>query len=285
MSPSRRCRSTAPSRSQVWLAIAAATVLLVAAASDAFVTASPPKAVLGQPTTASRSTATPNVRTSSGQADAIVRAGAATALICLALASRATSTKTRAPRVRCTAVLSPSSTCTATVHIPPPSAPGAAVAQQVTLLDFDAEEPAIPAIVVPVIPSAPAVTVAPSSAPGITAAPAETAVPRARRAHRARLAGGARTCSPRTTRSARAATATTSQARRSVGKRLQQRAQPVPVAAPSFDPSTVRQCVQIGLRISSTLRSEKGRECKSTSSLEGSDMSTGLRIQANAFGE
>eukprot|EP00435_Cladocopium_sp_Y103_P001230 s4458_g1.t1 len=91
------------------------------------------------------------------------------------------------------------------------------------------------------------------------------------------MVGQSRHSKHRSARAARSAFAAgTKKARRTVGKKLQASTQPVPVAQASFDPSTVRNSVQIGLRISSTLRSEKGRESKSPSSLEGSDMSTGV---------
>eukprot|EP00913_Durusdinium_trenchii_P007551 g7095.t1 len=116
----------------------------------------------------------------------------------------------------------------------------------------------------------------------VNEATADTAVPSAsapvatRAKHqKARMVGQSRHCTHRFARAARAATgaSTAKKARRTIGKSLNARVEPVPVAQSSFDPSTVRNSVQIGLRISSTLRSEKGRESKSPSSLEGSDMS------------
>lgn len=281
----RGSRTTAPSRGQVWIAAAAAAIVLVATASEAFVTAAPPlySVQLGQSTIASRSTSA-NMRTSTnGQADLLFRASAATALLCLAFASRTGTPKPRAS-VQCRAVLVPASCAVAAATTVPVSAPAAPVQQeQAPLIDFEAIEEVITAPATDILMESKP-TEAPAT-PDVIAATPPVATPRLR-AGRARLAGGSRRASrPRAARSARRAAASASKARSSVGKRLQKRVAPSPVAAPAFDPSTVRQSVQIGLRISSTLRSEKGRECKSTSALEGSDMSTGLRIQANAYGE
>mmetsp|Transcript_47466 Transcript_47466/g.110947 ORF Transcript_47466/g.110947 Transcript_47466/m.110947 type:complete len:283 (+) Transcript_47466:73-921(+) len=277
----RGSRTTSPSHGQVWIAAAAAAIVLVATASEAFVTAAPPlhSVQLGQSAIASRSTSV-NMRTSTnGQADLLFRASAATALLCLAFASRTSTPKPRAS-VQCRAVLVPASYAPAAT-VPAPVAP--VQLEQAPLIDFEATEEVIVAPAMDIVMESKP-TEAPATPDVITATPS-VAAPRVR-AGRARLAGGSRRASrPRAARSARRAAASASKARSSIGKRLQKRVAPSPVGAPAFDPSTVRQSVQIGLRISSTLRSEKGRECKSTSALEGSDMSTGLRIQANAYGE
>lgn len=71
-------------------------------------------------------------------------------------------------------------------------------------------------------------------------------------------------------------------ARRSVGARLQRGVQhetpPVP-----FDPSTLRMKIQLGLRIRCSVCSESWRAGKSMATGKGSDISTDVRIQANAF--
>jgi len=71
-------------------------------------------------------------------------------------------------------------------------------------------------------------------------------------------------------------------ARRSVGAKL--KAPPCFEVVPaSYDASKLRMRIQFGLRVSSCLRSERGRESKTPSASKGSDMSTGVRIQANEF--
>lgn len=98
---------------------------------------------------------------------------------------------------------------------------------------------------------------------------------------KARFVGASRTrgASGRSARSARHAAASAHAARKSAGKHLALRPVYQPAPPMAFDPSTVRAKVQLGLRISSCLRSERGREAKTPSAVEGSDMSTGLRIQ------
>ncbi|CAK0848378.1 unnamed protein product [Prorocentrum cordatum] len=93
---------------------------------------------------------------------------------------------------------------------------------------------------------------------------AEAASPRSRRARRGRSSRSRRT------------------ARRAVGARLQ--ASPVYQVYPvPYDPSRVRPQIQLGVRVKSCVRSDHGREFKIPSSLKVSDMSTGVRIQANDF--
>lgn len=72
--------------------------------------------------------------------------------------------------------------------------------------------------------------------------------------------------------------------RRSTGAKLQQTVQHE-VLPLSFDPSCLRMKIQLGLRVPSCLCSERGRESKTPSTSKGSDMSTGVRIQANEFGQ
>lgn len=93
-------------------------------------------------------------------------------------------------------------------------------------------------------------------------------------ASRARGVSGSRSA-----RSARHAAAAAHAARKSAGRHLAPRPVYQPAPPMAFDPSTVRAKIQLGLRISSCLRSERGREAKTPSAVEGSDMSTGLRIQ------
>ncbi|CAK9101389.1 unnamed protein product [Durusdinium trenchii] len=269
----RRGRATAPSSAQALLGIAAAALLLVAVASDAFVTAAQPSLtqnagpvsrVLNRTTRAPAQEQTIN----------FLRAAAATTLMCLAAKSFR---RPKASSMRVQAVMSKSSGSSEMVH-------KTCKVEEVMLIDL---ADACRSCSEEVLQRTPA-RIAVNEATADTAVPSASAPVATRAKHqKARMVGQSRHCTHRFARAARAATgaSTAKKARRTIGKSLNARVEPVPVAQSSFDPSTVRNSVQIGLRISSTLRSEKGRESKSPSSLEGSDMSTGLRIQANEFRE
>lgn len=253
-----RVRATTPSRAQAFLGMAAATLLLVAMASDAFVTVVPPS-VVQKPGPVSIVLNRASRAPAQEQATGLLRTTAATALLCLAVTSARRGSKA-SPKVRVQAVMCNDAARTAVEA----KAPACQVTEQVALLDLEVCQENLPAAI---------------------AAPVSMA-PVAKKHHKARMVGQSRHSKHRSAWAARSAFAAgAKKARRTVGKKLQATTQPVPVAQASFDPSTVRNSVQIGLRISSTLRSEKGRESKSPSSLEGSDMSTGLRIQANEFRE
>lgn len=267
-----RVRATTPSHAQAFLGMAAAALLLVAVASDAFVTAVQPS-VVQKPGPVSVVLKRASRAPAQEQATGLLRTTAATALLCLAVTSARRGSKA-SPKVRVHAVMCNSAART-TVEA---KAPASQVTEQVALLDLEVCQENLPAM-----PVMTPITVDQTKA--AIAAPVSMA-PVAKQHHKARMVGQSRHSKHRSARAARSAFAAgTKKARRTVGKKLQASTQPVPVAQASFDPSTVRNSVQIGLRISSTLRSEKGRESKSPSSLEGSDMSTGLRIQANEFRE
>jgi len=267
-----RVRATTLSRTQAFVGMAAAALLLVAVASDAFVTAVQPP-VMQKPAAVSAVLQRTSRAPAQEQATGLLRTAAATALLCLAMTSARRGSKA-SPKVRVQAIMSNSVAATVEAYKTP-----CQVVEQAALLDLSTPEtPAIPAI--PIIMEAVSV----QETEAVVATPVSVA-PVAKQHHKARMVGQSRRCTHRSAHSARSAFARAKQARRTSGKSLQARVQPVPVAQASFDPSTVRNSVQIGLRISSTLRSEKGRESKSPSSLEGSDMSTGLRIQANEFRE
>eukprot|EP00443_Scrippsiella_acuminata_P091636 CAMPEP_0115456622 /NCGR_PEP_ID=MMETSP0271-20121206/44784_1 /TAXON_ID=71861 /ORGANISM="Scrippsiella trochoidea, Strain CCMP3099" /LENGTH=332 /DNA_ID=CAMNT_0002883145 /DNA_START=65 /DNA_END=1063 /DNA_ORIENTATION=+ len=97
----------------------------------------------------------------------------------------------------------------------------------------------------------------------------------------ARRVGGSRRAQPRQgSRVFRAAAATATSARRSVGARLEERV-PCPQVAPaSYDASRLRTKVQVGLSASWSLRMERGRESKTPAS-QVTAVSTGVLILAN----
>jgi len=104
-----------------------------------------------------------------------------------------------------------------------------------------------------------------------------------RRPSAARFVEGARYSQSRS-RSRRSSGSGQRACRRAVGARL--RTLPaVEVQLPSFDASRVRMQIQLGLRIASCIHSERARESKTPCTSKGSDMSTGVRIQANEFRE
>ncbi|CAJ1418771.1 unnamed protein product [Effrenium voratum] len=266
-----RARMT-PSRAQALLAVAAAALVLVASASDAFVTAQAPvqkSGLAALPARASRATPVQS------QGTGFFRTAAATALMCIALSAcrRSPQPKIRVHAVQCKSFAI--SEAQAPEVTPCASFSCDSSTSVETLLDLDA-------------PSASCLAASPlmTEVTIQVEAPAMAMPTPASAAHGpARLVGSTRRASRRS-RSARKAAATSSaKARRAVGKSLQRRVEPVPVAQRPFDPSTVRFRVQIGLRASSTVPSEKGREATSPSTFEGSHMSTGLRIQANDFRE
>jgi len=112
---------------------------------------------------------------------------------------------------------------------------------------------------------------------------ASTPVVPSRRASAARFAGGARRSRSHGRTKKPAATGCRA-SRRSVGAKLQQQVHNE-VLPLSFDASCLRLKIQLGLRVPSCLCSERGRESKTPSTSKGSDMSTGVRIQANEFGQ
>ena len=69
-------------------------------------------------------------------------------------------------------------------------------------------------------------------------------------------------------------------ARRAVGRHLCERVV-APVLPSSFDASKTRTKIQLGLRVSSCMRSESGRESKLSSGVEGSEMGTCLNFVAH----
>lgn len=103
-------------------------------------------------------------------------------------------------------------------------------------------------------------------------------------ARAARFAAGARRSSKNgrtrtagaAARRARAARA----ARRAVGQRLCEASAVQPMTS-TFDASKTRTKIQLGLRVSSCMRSESGRESKVSSGVEGSEMGTCLNFVAH----
>lgn len=139
----------------------------------------------------------------------------------------------------------------------------------------------VPKVSAPVVqtaaPACMALPAAPAAVP-CAAATAAASSPRQCRSRAARFVGGARRAHSQNASRATPLRAT----RRAVGAKLQSppRFEAVPV---SYDASKLRMKIQLGLRVSSCLRSERGRESKTPSASKGSDMSTGVRLQANEF--
>ncbi|CAE7374729.1 FH14 [Symbiodinium sp. CCMP2456] len=92
----------------------------------------------------------------------------------------------------------------------------------------------------------------------------------------ARFAAGSRHAQPRRRTSRRASKAS----RRAVGRHLCERVVTLS-SPPCFDASKTRTKIQLGLRVSSCMRSESGRESKLSSGVEGSEMGTCLNFVAH----
>ena len=253
------------------LAVLVASCLLLATVGDAFVsyvsvssvtTPTTPKPTwevkAAQPT--NRGLATQNTQVS------LFKAVASVALLCLA-ASRV-STKTSKSSIRCVVGMTAPSTVTSTVTIPKAT-------EMEDLLQFE-DQPAA----TNVISEAPAVTAktAMSAAPEIESEPtAATATGKTFCGARARFAAGARRSHHHHSR-----TASGRAARRAVGQQLIEACavhQPTP--SETFDASKTRTKIQLGLRVSSCMRSESGRESKVSSGVEGSEMGTCLNFVAH----
>lgn len=256
------------------LALLAASCLLLVTVGDAFVSASPsfqvttPKPTwevkTAQPTNRIGGLATPNTQVS------LFKAAASVALLCLA-ATRMSKNKTSKSSLRCVVGMTPPSTVTTT------SATIAKTTQMEDLLQFEdqpTETVMPPAVPVPLI-SMDAKTMM-GAVESETAATTTTAAFCGARA--ACFAAGARRSSGRT-RTAGAARRARA-ARRAVGQRLCEASAVQPMTS-TFDASKTRTKIQLGLRVSSCMRSESGRESKVSSGVEGSEMGTCLNFVAH----
>lgn len=235
------------------VALLVAGCLLLAAVGDAFVSVSPslqvttPKPtweVTAQPAHRNGGLAKPNTQVS------LFKAAASVALLCLA-ASR-TKSKSKAS-VRYAVVgmtMSTTNPCT------PPKAP-----QMEDLLQFDQEaEVAIPISAI--------------SMETVTSVDSETTTSFCGKCA-ARFVAGARRSQNHRTASSRGRAA-----RRAVGQRLCETVA-VHTTSQTFDASKTRTKIQLGLRVSSCMRSESGRESKVSSGVEGSEMGTCLNFVAH----
>lgn len=264
------------------LALLAASCLLLVAVGDAFVSASPSQKVTtpkptwevktAQPTNRNGGLATPNTQVS------FFKAAASVALLCLA-ATRMSKNKTSKSSLRCVVGMTPPSTVTTT------SATITKTTQMEDLLQFGdqpTETVMPPAVPMPLSMDAKTVMCAVESETATITSTATTAAFCGARA--ARFAAGARRSSKNgrtrtagaAARRARAARA----ARRAVGQRLCEASAVQPMTS-TFDASKTRTKIQLGLRVSSCMRSESGRESKVSSGVEGSEMGTCLNFVAH----
>eukprot|EP00933_Yihiella_yeosuensis_P057053 TRINITY_DN5659_c0_g1_i1.p1 TRINITY_DN5659_c0_g1~~TRINITY_DN5659_c0_g1_i1.p1 ORF type:complete len:321 (+),score=74.03 TRINITY_DN5659_c0_g1_i1:168-1130(+) len=286
----RRDASATPSRSQAAVAAVAATVLLLATAGDAFVSVSQPSKMATSPSVTLRADSpaialTPFAAKSTSSAVSVANIGASIALLCLAAAASRPSKEKKVASVRCTAVIGYKNE----VHAAPVAAPTAApvmsmaVPEMEPLVDLESVEieQAVQQVVQRVFNTAPVapVVVAPkivmSASPAPEAASFSKCGPQPKAA---RFVGGARQSgfARHSSRTARAS----STARKAVGSKLMAPAVPQ-VYTLSYDASKVSGKIQLGVRIACRISSERGRESKTQAALDGSDMSTGLQIQAN----
>ena len=259
------------------LALLAASCLLLVTVGDAFVSASPsfqvttPKPTwevkTAQPTNRNGGLATPNTQVS------FFKAAASVALLCLA-ATRMSKNKTSKSSLRCVVGMTPPSTVTTT------SATIAKTTQMEDLLQFEdqpTETLMPPAVPMPLVSmDAKTMMCAVESETAATTTTTTTAAFCGARA--ACFAAGARRSSGRT-RTAGAARRARA-ARRAVGQRLCEASAVQPMTS-TFDASKTRTKIQLGLRVSSCMRSESGRESKVSSGVEGSEMGTCLNFVAH----
>eukprot|EP00438_Fugacium_kawagutii_P020195 Skav207612 [mRNA] locus=scaffold1878:72255:73139:+ [translate_table: standard] len=247
--------------------LVASCLLLLATVGETFVSASPSFQVspsstwevkTAQPVNRHGGLGTPNTQAS------LVKAAASVALLCVAATKCVSKNKTPKSSVRCVVGMTAPSTVTSTISAPPKSL------QMEDLLKFEDQ----PAIEVPVVISA----TVPCAVPVESEAPA----PFCGALRAARFAAGARRNGSRGARTSSGAARSARSARRAVGQRLCLSAfavQPMPFE--SFDASKTRGKIQLGLRVSSCMRSESGRESKVSSGVDGSEMGTCLNFVAH----
>ena len=193
----------------------------------------------------------------------LFKAAASVALLCLAAGRRMSKSKSKAS-IRYAVVGMTTSTTNPCTQNTPPKAP-----QMEDLLQFDQVEAEVATPISPI--SMETVTVVTSDA-----VDSETTVPSFCGKCAARFVAGARRSqSHRTAGPSRGRAA-----RRAVGQRLCETVA-VHTTSQTFDASKTRTKIQLGLRVSSCMRSESGRESKVSSGVEGSEMGTCLNFVAH----
>ena len=268
-----------------------ASCLLLVTIGDAFVSSVPTSVRATAPWQA-RQLATPTGSTFVSPADqklSIFRTAASAALLCLA-ATRLIKGKSQKSSVVRKVVIRLNAGATAVAEKPPVDLPP----------KFEEPVAIVETLVETIVDTPPSITRLPelisldSHTPSLTLAPATSGVGVASlatasaattlaansaclcgRLRSARFAAGARHAQHRHARRA-----SSKASRRAVGRHLCERA--VTAASPSsFDASKTRTKIQLGLRVSSCMRSESGRESKLSSGVEGSEMGTCLNFVAH----
>jgi len=209
--------------------------------------------VTAQPAHRNGGLATPNTQVS------LFKAAASVALLCLA-ASRMSKSKSKAS-IRYAVVGMTTSTTNPTQNTPP-KAP-----QMEDLLQFDQVEAEVATPISAI--SMETVTVVTSDVDS------ETTTSFCGKCAARFVAGARRSQSHRTAEKSRGRAA-----RRAVGQRLCETVA-VHTTSQTFDASKTRTKIQLGLRVSSCMRSESGRESKVSSGVEGSEMGTCLNFVAH----
>mmetsp|Transcript_10058 Transcript_10058/g.30073 ORF Transcript_10058/g.30073 Transcript_10058/m.30073 type:complete len:342 (-) Transcript_10058:242-1267(-) len=304
-SPRRQSEHGARRSVQAGLIVAMAIGFLVASGSTLFVTPQGSSATSGSIALGHRSVLTTGHVVSEARSQAIRTAGAAapwvSCLGCLAVLGASAAVRDRRHRSK----ISGRGAWTVRASMTPPAAAVVSLSTADTLLatasrSVLAKDSALPAAAVPQSYSS---SGAPKKeAPQVYSLSGEPkqevplqglqwpsecrtpAISPTRNASAASFVGGARRIrSPGQAKRSRARSSRA--ARRSVGAKLVH-ATSAEVAPPSFDPSRLRQKIQLGVRAPSCLCSKRRwRESKSQCTGKGSDSSTGVRIQANLFGQ
>lgn len=195
----------------------------------------------------------------------LFKAAASVALLCLA-AGRRMGPKSKATKasIRYAVVGMTTSTTNPCTQNTPPKAP-----QMEDLLQFDQVEAEVATPISAI--SMKTVTVVTSDA-----VDSETTTSFCGKCAARFVAGARRSQSHRTAGPSRSFRA----ARRAVGQRLCETVA-VHTTSQTFDASKTRTKIQLGLRVSSCMRSESGRESKVSSGVEGSEMGTCLNFVAH----
>jgi len=274
-------RRTAPRRTHCIVAATVAALLLLKTLGDAFVVTGPATSVTSNlgarlaNSPVAATAATPWMAESSASFMSVAAAGA---LLCMAgLGGRRKAKNFQVHAVPCKA-MAPTHAAPAAISAPPPVETCHLIDLESPLIEVQSPVSTWLSAPMPQLaPPLPAVSAAPAIAPSAAVAPTATARPSMAKGL---FVGGARRS--RSPRRATAAFASRAQ-HRAVGKRLQSRQSIPTVAVPSFEPSSVREQIQRGLRVCPSLCSRCNRESKGIWTREGYGMITGLRTQANEF--
>mmetsp|Transcript_44781 Transcript_44781/g.83666 ORF Transcript_44781/g.83666 Transcript_44781/m.83666 type:complete len:301 (-) Transcript_44781:195-1097(-) len=259
-------------------AAAVAGLLLLVSLEDAFVGPAPSSARSTVPTWQTKQVAPTAIGLNTPDQDVgLFKTAASAALLCLA-AARMIKGRCHKPATVRRAVVSLTLGATTpsakniVVHLPDVPCQFEETATVDTLVDTTP--------VVQSIPSFPELIFLDSDTPSLAVTPGvDSPALLCGKPRPARFAAGARR-SQRAQRAQQHSRRASRASRRAVGRQLCERLVSTTVPT-SFDASKMRTKIQLGLRVSSCMRSESGRESKVSSGVEGSEMGTCLNFVAH----